>query len=75
MEEMPSFPAWGREWSFGAMEAAVPVVHEPVRGVAIAPKDMVCGSFALSWGPAGVNFGDTGDFREDSGHSCGIKSL
>ena len=26
---MPSFPAWGTQWSFGAQEGLVPVVHEP----------------------------------------------
>lgn len=48
MDEMPSLPACGTEWSAGAMEAEVPDVQDPWRaGVwATAPKDMM-GLFVL----------------------------
>jgi hypothetical protein len=49
MDEMPSLPACGTEWSAGAMEAEVPEVQDPWRaGVwATAPKDMMGLFFAV----------------------------
>jgi hypothetical protein len=53
------------------------VVHDPVRGVATAPKDMVVcnvevgGLFVLM---AGVNLEERDFLEVFAGHSCGIES-